>query len=384
MRPGQLARLVFAVICCALALHMPAAQAYSTLGKWFNLPIVMYVNPQNADVPESAAEEALRFAMDVWNTQAGAPLQFVFGGRVSSTSIGQDGRSTVVFRNEAGGGLASSYVWSVNGSLVESDVVFWDGAYRFYTGSSGCSGGMYIEDVATHEFGHSAGLNHSDDPAATMYPSASSYCSQSWRTLGADDIAGVRALYGLIGEVVNTPPVIAIGSPAHGASYSEGAAITFTASATDSQDGNLTAYVEWHSSVDGYLGRGSGFVRTLSAGAHTLIASATDSGNLSTSRSVSVTIVKAVEQPVPPPPPPPSDQPMLTVRAYKVKGMQRADLSWSGLSGTPVVVYRNGATVASTPNDGSHTDPIDRKGSGTYTYRVCSSGTCTRDAVAAF
>jgi len=68
----------------------------------------------------------------------------------------------------------------------------------------------------------------------------------------------------------------------------------------------------------------------------------------------------------------------LTARGYKVKGSQTADLTWNGLSGGSVDVYRNGGIVASAANDGSHTDNINKKGGGaTYTYQVCNAGTST-------
>ena len=66
--------------------------------------------------------------------------------------------------------------------------------FPFVTGTSGCSGAFFIEDIATHEFGHALGLAHSTVASATMYPSISS-CSQQSRTLDADDIAGVLSLY---------------------------------------------------------------------------------------------------------------------------------------------------------------------------------------------
>ena len=70
----------------------------------------------------------------------------------------------------------------------------WDGGFKFFTGTSGCgasANSAYIEDVATHEFGHALGLATRPSGDATMYPSYS-YCSQAFRTLASDDIAGVQ------------------------------------------------------------------------------------------------------------------------------------------------------------------------------------------------
>ena len=48
----------------------------------------------------------------------------------------------------SGGAVAETYSWwDANGRLVDADIVLYEGAYRFYTGS-GCDGGIYIEDVA--------------------------------------------------------------------------------------------------------------------------------------------------------------------------------------------------------------------------------------------
>ena len=65
----------------------------------------------------------------------------------------------------------------------------------------------------------------------------------------------------------------------------------------------------------------------------------------------------------------------LAVTGYKVKGWQKADLTWSGAGGTNVDIYRNDVNVATTANDGFYTDPIDNKGGGSYTYRLCEAGT---------
>ena len=70
----------------------------------------------------------------------------------------------------------------------------------------------------------------------------------------------------------------------------------------------------------------------------------------------------------------------------KVKGQQKADLAWNGLSAASIDVYRNGAKVMTTANDGAATDPINKKGAGSYTYRVCAAGTttCTNTAQVTF
>ncbi|HUP46277.1 MAG TPA: S8 family serine peptidase [Thermoanaerobaculia bacterium] len=76
----------------------------------------------------------------------------------------------------------------------------------------------------------------------------------------------------------------------------------------------------------------------------------------------------------------------LTASGYKVKGVQHADLSWSGATSTSVDVYRNGAWITTTANDGAHTDNIGNRGGGSYTYKVCEAGTtnCSNDANVSF
>ncbi len=68
---------------------------------------------------------------------------------------------------------------------------------------------------------------------------------------------------------------------------------------------------------------------------------------------------------------------MLSAIGYKVKGLQKADLSWDGATSTNIDIYRDGSTITTTANDGFYTDNIDKKGGGTYTYQVCEAGTYT-------
>ena len=78
--------------------------------------------------------------------------------------------------------------------------------------------------------------------------------------------------------------------------------------------------------------------------------------------------------PPPPPPPPPPAGIQLAARGYKVKGRQQVDLTWSGATTSSVAVYRNGTFLWNTGNDGSATDAIGAKGGGTWSYRLCETG----------
>jgi len=85
-------------------------------------------------------------------------------------------------------------------------------------------------------------------------------------------------------------------------------------------------------------------------------------------------------------PPQPSTSPTLSVRGYKVRGVQNVDLTWGNLTTTSVDVYRNGGKVMTVTNSGGVTDSIGQKGAGTYTYKVCAAGTstCSNQATVTF
>ncbi len=197
------------------------------------------------------------------------------------------------FRNaSSGNAIATTYSWwDNNGDLLDSDIVFWDASFTFFSGTSGCGGtnGAYIEDIATHEFGHALGLGHSDIAGATMFPSYP-LCSQQFRTLAQDDLNGVRALYPAVG---NTPPTVTITSPANGASFELGTVITFTATASDTQDGNLTAQIQWTDNGTSIGSGGSLSLALTTLGPHVIVARVTDSGSLQATAQVTITITPA-------------------------------------------------------------------------------------------
>src|SRR5205809_3400074 len=191
-------RARFALVVATLAaatLFSADPVAYVLSGPTWSQPETAYrINTANLDLPALSVETAVRSGADVWEQQSAA-FRFVYPGPSSQTTNTNDGINLVMFRNaSSGSAIATTYWWSSGSRIIDADIVFWDGGFRFFAGSTGCSGGFYIEDIAAHEFGHALGLGHSTSPNATMYPSVSS-CNTSNRTLDADDIAGVLALY---------------------------------------------------------------------------------------------------------------------------------------------------------------------------------------------
>lgn len=86
-------------------------------------------------------------------------------------------------------------------------------------------------------------------------------------------------------------PVVQITAPADDAVFDPGDLVTFTATATDTEDGDLTSSIQWSSSVDGALGSGGSFETSqLTTGVHTISASATDSNTDTGADTITITI----------------------------------------------------------------------------------------------
>ncbi|MBW2604979.1 MAG: hypothetical protein JRE28_11805 [Deltaproteobacteria bacterium] len=93
---------------------------------------------------------------------------------------------------------------------------------------------------------------------------------------------------------VNTLPVVEITAPATGSSFNASNSITFTGTAIDSEDGNISESLSWVSNLDGIIGSGAMFsTSALSEGTHKITASATDSGGLPCSATITVTVLSS-------------------------------------------------------------------------------------------
>jgi hypothetical protein len=168
---------------------------------------------------------------------------------------------------------------------------------------------------------------------------------------------------------VNSAPVVTISSPASGSSFTDSSVITFSASATDKEDGNVSASIVWSSSLAGPLGMGATLSRTLSAGTHVITAQAADSTGATASKSITITVTSTTSSSS-------GTSPAITLTATgsKVKGKQTANLSWTGGGSTTVDIFRNNVRIVTTANDGAYTDSV-ATGKGTYGYKVCDAGT---------
>lgn len=353
-----------ALVSAAVIITAPQPSAYVLKPyKWDTVQVPFYVNPANLDVPASAALAAVQEAAYAWTNQSNTAFSFYYGGDTSGTTVMNNGRNEVFFRNSSNDtAIATTYTYSSGSGIVDTDIVFWDGAYSFFTGSAGCAGGFYIEDIATHEFGHALGLAHSPVADATMY-SGAYYCAVDHRWLAEDDKQAVEVLYPL--SAANNPPVVTTSSPSDYSSWTEGSPVMFQGSATDAEDGDLASSLVWISSVDGQIGSGASFQKTLSPGNHTITARVTDSKGATAEARLNVGVTAT-----------PSGF-SATGSGYKVKGLQKADLKWIGATSAWIDIYRNDARVTTAQNTGSYSDNINQKGSGAYTYRVCEAGTST-------
>jgi hypothetical protein len=100
-------------------------------------------------------------------------------------------------------------------------------------------------------------------------------------------------------SVANKPPTAAIISPPANARFNTDETVVLQGSGLDLDDGSLgDSALTWRSTRDGALGTGRLLEKTLSAGRHTITVTATDSGGLSHSTSIQVSVAGKVFLPV--------------------------------------------------------------------------------------
>ena len=135
----------------------------------------------------------------------------IFSGEATSTgSIGDNVHSAL---NQNGGGTLA---FMQGGSFG-----WWCRYYENWTWNdgpgAGIGGDIDLQAVATHEYGHSLGLNHSNDASATMFASGGGV---SGRSINSDDQAGIQAIYGNRNDSGTKPRITSI--------FHDGSVLTIT------------------------------------------------------------------------------------------------------------------------------------------------------------
>jgi subtilisin family serine protease len=180
------------------------------------------------------------------------------------------------------------------------------------------------------------------------------------KVTGAGTGSPNRLLFSLIGGGGgNNPPTASFTFNCTGLTCS------FDGTGSSDSDGTIASY-SWNFG-DGSSDSGANVSHSYAAGGtFTVTLTVTDDDGAPGSASQNVTVIA-----------PGGGNITLSAVGSKEKGLQKADLTWSGATSVNVDIYRDGALITTTGNDGSHRDNINQRGGGSYTYKVCEAGTAT-------
>lgn len=141
--------------------------------------------------------DAVRGGFEVW-TSSGLPVQLTFEEDRDGAPVGTGPQIVVRWEPHSwkhGQAVAVTHSLYERGSgrVTQTEILLDAVARSWATTASGGERAFDIQSVIAHEAGHLFGLDHSDDPEATMY-AATPAGEVKKRTLEADDLAGVAAL----------------------------------------------------------------------------------------------------------------------------------------------------------------------------------------------
>jgi hypothetical protein len=216
------------VLACAailVAVSTTPVSAYLKLGsrvgtrtvtlEWGSFPIRYFVTDLGA---EGVSAEEFRGAMGrafaTWEGLEGVELSSQFAGFTQAPPRIGDDMTVLGFADRPDQdrvlGATSFLIDTQDGEIVESDIYF-NTLFPWSTAPGGQAGRFDLESIAVHEIGHLLGLGHSAigetelrpgggrrviAAEAVMFPVAFASGNIEGRTPKADDIAGIRDIYG--------------------------------------------------------------------------------------------------------------------------------------------------------------------------------------------
>jgi hypothetical protein len=176
--------------------------------RWFepddNLPISFTVNPDGAPNPQVIDD--IVAAMNAWSSVSGSSMRVTYAG-VTGDCYPHGTGNTMVFNNcdnafaqtpDCASIIAlgsanwnSSHKKQINGvnfsQIIQGHISF--NPYSACSYDNHCN----IQEIVTHEIGHTLGLGHSQDPSATMAGTA--HFDGRCASIREDDVAGMRFIY---------------------------------------------------------------------------------------------------------------------------------------------------------------------------------------------
>jgi len=166
---------------------------------WTSNTITVVVHDGMSSAENTAAQNSLT----AWSSVGCSGFQLQYGG-TGGAGDAQDGTNRISFLTSGwpGGsgvvGLTTRYrsagspdTWNEADIILNAD----PGSGATWTWSTDGRVGAYdVQSTVTHELGHVVGLMHTPSPEATMY-FGGRRARTMWRTLHADDIAGICYLY---------------------------------------------------------------------------------------------------------------------------------------------------------------------------------------------
>ncbi|MBS0661308.1 MAG: matrixin family metalloprotease [Verrucomicrobia bacterium] len=195
---------VGSLVLAAVAALTSVLPAYDLIGpRWAsgaNVVLNLALGTPSAPLLDGSTswDQVAAAALTTWNAQLGSGVRFT---SQTATTFGQwNGRneaafSPTVYGQSFNGAIAITTSRYIGTTFTEADVIF--DSSRSWNAYRGSQRGNVIDlyRTALHEFGHVLGLDHPDQAGQSVAAIMNSIIS-NLDALQADDIAGVRAIYG--------------------------------------------------------------------------------------------------------------------------------------------------------------------------------------------